>query len=100
MEKFYKYILCTYSVDACTMDLRVQLSVCCEEVREHVRPAVLFFFKSLALVKELWESLLKSCCLCVWRADGSTLLSSVENKNYNLYSLSTLYLIGTDLCVF
>lgn len=67
VEKFYKYILCTYSVDACTMDLCVQLSVCCEEVREHVQPAVLFlFFKSLALVREIWESLLKSCCLCVW----------------------------------
>lgn len=44
VEEFYKYILCTYSVDACTMDLGVQLSVCCEEVREHVQPAVLFIF--------------------------------------------------------
>lgn len=44
MEEFYKYILCTYSVDACTMDLSVQLSVYCEEVREHVQPAVLFIF--------------------------------------------------------
>lgn len=37
VEEFYKYILCTYSVDACTM-------LCCEEVREHVQPAVLFIF--------------------------------------------------------
>lgn len=64
--KFYRYILCPYSVDACTVDLYVQLHVCCEEVREHVCSLLYFSgFKFLALVREIWETLLTSCCLCV-----------------------------------
>lgn len=66
MEEFYKYILCTYSVDACTMDLGVQLSVCCEEVREHVQPAVLFIFYALSVGEGgLGDSIEKLLFVCV-----------------------------------
>lgn len=41
------YVLALYihtNVDACTMNLYVQLHVCCEKVREHVCSLLYFFF--------------------------------------------------------
>lgn len=49
---FYKNILWTYSVDACAVDLCVQIPVCCERKWESVCAACCTFFKFLALVRE------------------------------------------------
>lgn len=62
---FYKNILCTYSADACAVDLRVQLRVCCER-KGGVCAACCTFVKSLVLVRAIREILLKSCCfVCI-----------------------------------
>lgn len=62
---FYKNILCTYSADACAVDLRVQLHVCCER-KGGMCAACCTFVKSLVLVRAMREILLKSCCfVCI-----------------------------------